>query len=106
MNTPLPEELDGGSIDALPDAGLDASDRKILSLIQSGFPLEPRPYAVIGQLVGLSEEETFQRVLALKKRKIIRRLGANFQSAGLGFVSTLCAAKVSQDNIFGFFAFL
>ncbi len=102
MNTPLPEELDGGSIDALPDAGLDASDRRILSLIQSGFPLEPRPYAVIGEQVGLSEEETFQRVLGLKKRKIIRRLGANFQSRKLGFHSTLCASKVPLEALDSF----
>ena len=41
---------------------------------------------------------------ALKARKIIRRLGANFQSAKLGFVSTLCAAKVPQDKMEAFVA--
>ena len=93
------QELDGGRIDSLPDEGLDAHDRRILGIIQSGFPLEPRPYAAIGREVGLSEEEVFARVRGLKARKIIRRLGANFQSAKLGFRSTLCAAKV-PDEVF------
>lgn len=98
------QELDGGRIDSLPDEGLDAHDRRILGIIQSGFPLEPRPYAVIGREVGLPEEEVFARVRDLKTRKIIRRLGANFQSAKLGFRSTLCAAKVPEDAFEAFVA--
>ena len=98
------QELDGGRIDSLPDEGLDAHDRRILGIIQSGFPLESRPYAAIGREVGLPEEEVFARVRDLKARKIIRRLGANFQSAKLGFRSTLCAAKVPEEAIEAFVA--
>ena len=98
------QELDGGRIDSLPDEGLDAHDRRILGIIQSGFPLEPRPYAAIGREVGLSEEEVFARVRGLKTRKIIRRLGANFQSTKLGFRSTLCAAKVPDEAFEDFVA--
>ena len=95
-------ELDGGQIDSLPDDMLDAHDRRILGIIQSGFPLEPRPYAAIGREAGLSEDEVFARVRGLKARKIIRRLGANFQSAKLGFRSTLCAAKVPEEALENF----
>ncbi len=98
------QELDGGRIDSLPDEGLDAHDRRILGIIQSGFPLEPRPYAAIGREIGLPEEEVFSRVRGLKARKIIRRLGANFQSAKLGFRSTLCAAKVPDEAFEDFVA--
>ena len=83
---------------------LDAVDRRILSLIQSSFPLEPKPYAVIGEAAGVSEEEALERVRALKRRKIIRRIGANFQSAKLGFRSTLCAAKVPEEALESFAA--
>lgn len=100
--TETERELDGGQIDSLPDETLDAHDRRILGIIQSGFPLEPRPYAAIGRETGLSEEEVFARVRALKARKIIRRLGANFQSAKLGFHSTLCAARVPEGALQGF----
>ncbi len=78
---------------------LDNVDRMLLDIIQTAFPLEPRPYAVLGRQLGIAEEEVLERVRALKKRKIIRRLGANFQSAKLGFVSTLCAAKVPQNKL-------
>lgn len=98
------QELDGGKIDALPDALLDATDRSILSLIQSSFPLTQRPYAQIGKRCGVSEEEAFARVQSLKERKIIRRIGANFQSAKLGFRSTLCAAKVPEESLESFIA--
>lgn len=87
-----------------PDApeSLDALDRRILDIIQTEFPLAPRPYAVLAERLGLPEEEVFARVRALREKKIIRRLGANFQSAKLGFVSTLCAAKVPGEKLDAF----
>jgi DNA-binding Lrp family transcriptional regulator len=84
------------------DASLDAVDRKILTIIQSGFPVETRPYQVIGDAVGLTEAETLARVRSMKERKLIRRMGANFNSKGLGWRSTLCAAKVPADNMDSF----
>ena len=85
-------------------AALDSVDRQLLDIIQTDFPLSPRPYAELGQRLGLDEQEVLDRVRDLKARKIIRRLGANFQSAKLGFVSTLCAAKVSPDKMDAFVA--
>ena len=96
------QELDGGAIDAVPDDMLDATDRAILGMIQSSFPIDSRPYALIGEEAGISEQEAFDRVRRLKQRRIIRRLGANFQSAKLGFRSTLCAAKVPEDALDAF----
>lgn len=92
---------DGGSISPAPDS-LDATDRKILTMIQSGFPLVSRPYAVIGESVGVGEEEALDRVRSLRTRGIIRRIGANFQSAKIGFRSTLCAAKVPVERLSAF----
>ena len=34
---------------------MDAHDKKILDIIQTRFPLESRPYAAIGEQVGLTE---------------------------------------------------
>ena len=83
---------------------MDSVDRQLLDIIQTGFPLTPRPYADLGQMLGIGEEEALERVRGLKARKIIRRLGANFQSAKLGFVSTLCAAKVPTEKMDDFVA--
>ena len=78
---------------------LNDADKKILDIIQSNFPLSSRPYKVIGDEIGMEEEEVLANVLTLKKQGMIRRLGANFQSKKLGFRSTLCAAKVPDDKL-------
>jgi len=76
------------------NALMDEMDRMILNEIQSHFPIEARPYQVLGEKLGCSEEEVLQRVQDLKDREVIRRIGANCNSRKLGYTSTLCAAKV------------
>jgi siroheme decarboxylase len=76
------------------NAQLDEMDRMILNEIQSHFPIEARPYQVLAETLGCSEEEVLQRVQDLKNREVIRRIGANCNSRKLGYTSTLCAAKV------------
>ncbi|SHN49536.1 AsnC family transcriptional regulator [Desulfovibrio litoralis] len=83
---------------------LDQTDKRILDIIQGDFPLASRPYKVIAEQTDLSEEEVLTRVNNMRKNKIIRRLGANFQSAKLGFRSTLCAAKVPDEKMEEFVA--
>jgi len=95
---------DGASVPSVPDADLDAVDRKILALIQSGFPLVSLPYAVIGEHAGVDEDEALERVRSLRRRGVIRRIGANFQSGKIGFKSTLCAAKVPPEKLDAFIA--
>ena len=84
----------------------DKLDKKILDIIQSDFPLVSRPYAELAKKLGSSETEIFQRINAMRNSGLIRRLGANFKSSGLGFVSTLCAAKVPEDKLEEFIAFV
>ena len=84
--------------------GMDAYDRKILDIIQSSYPISARPYADVGAQVGLTEAEVLARVRALKQSGVIRRIGANFQSNKLGWQSTLCAARVPEDQIEAFVA--
>ncbi len=81
---------------------MDAVDKAILNRIQSDFPIVERPFQAIGEEVGQSEAEVLRRVLRLKARGIIRRIGGNFVPEKLGFVSTLCAAKVPEDQIEAF----
>jgi DNA-binding Lrp family transcriptional regulator len=78
---------------------IDEIDRAILNRIQSDFPITKRPYLSIAENLQLSEDQVIKRLKRLKKKGIIRRIGGNFAPEKLGFVSTLCAAKVSQDKI-------
>jgi DNA-binding Lrp family transcriptional regulator len=81
---------------------IDDMDRAILNLIQSDFPITPRPYLAIAQRLGFSENDIIKRLNRLKKKGIIRRIGGNFVPEKLGFVSTLCAARVPEDKIQSF----
>ncbi|MFH0730741.1 MAG: AsnC family transcriptional regulator [Pseudomonadota bacterium] len=78
---------------------MDKVDRAILNRIQSDFPITSRPYAAISSELGLAESEVLSRVGELKAKGIIRRIGANFVPGMLGYVSTLCAARVPEDKI-------
>jgi DNA-binding Lrp family transcriptional regulator len=78
---------------------MDDNDRNILNRIQSRFPITSRPYKKIGDELGLTEQEVISRIRRLKKAGIIRRIGANFVPDKLGFVSTLCAARVPEEKI-------
>ncbi|SLM30487.1 NirD [Desulfamplus magnetovallimortis] len=80
-------------------AKIDETDKKIINRIQTFFPIDPRPYAVIAEELGLTEDEVIQRVQNLKRDGIIRRIGGNFGPYKLGFFSTLCAAHVPEDKV-------
>jgi len=78
---------------------LDDIDKAIVNRIQSEFPITLRPYLAVAEELNLTEEEVLDRVACLKKNGIIRRIGGNFVPGKLGFVSTLCAARVPADKI-------
>jgi len=78
---------------------MDKTDRKILNIIQTGFPLEKEPFKFLGELVGISEDEALLRVQKLKEKGIIRRIGAVFDTKKMGFASTLCAAMVPEEKV-------
>lgn len=78
---------------------MDELDKKILNFIQTKFPVAPEPYRLIGEKVGLSEGEVIERIRKMKEDGIIRRIGAVFDSGKLGFVSTLCAARVPEKDV-------
>ncbi|HAY22492.1 MAG TPA: Lrp/AsnC family transcriptional regulator [Desulfobacterales bacterium] len=82
-----------------PHAPLDELDKAILNQIQSFFPIAVRPYQVVGDKLGLSEDKVLERVQRMVQDGVIRRIGANFNSRRLGYTSTLCAALVPEDRI-------
>ena len=83
---------------------METLDRKILEIIQDGFPLEERPYAALGRRLGISEEDVFEHVEGLRKSGVIRRLGGVYDSRRLGYISRLCAGVVPEGNLDGFAA--
>ena len=81
---------------------MDEIDKKILNILQKEFPLEERPFLIVAEKCGISEDETISRVQKMKDEGTIRRIGAVFDGAKLGRISTLCAVRVPEEKIDSF----
>jgi siroheme decarboxylase len=81
---------------------MDYRDKELLNQIQTGFPVEPHPYRVLGERLNMTEAEVLQRIAALKEEGIIRRIGASINSRRVGYVSTLLAAEVPREKFDSF----
>jgi len=78
---------------------MDAVDRRLLTQIQSDFPLVSRPFAAIGERLGLNEGEVLERCRRLQEEGIIRQISAIFDSRRLGYSSTLIAMDIPEEHI-------
>ena len=77
---------------------LDELDRRLLNLMQSRFPLRPRPYAAVAAEAEISEDETLARVERLVRERIIREVTPIYDTRALGYQSMLVAAKVDAEH--------
>jgi DNA-binding Lrp family transcriptional regulator len=79
---------------------IDDVDKKIIQLIQGDLPLDPRPFAILAETIGISEKEFVNRVKSLKRRKVIRRFGATLKHQEAGFnANAMVAWKVPEERI-------
>ena len=78
---------------------LDLTDKKILNILQTDFPISTRPFLDIADNTGITEREVIDRILNLKNNKIIRQISAIFDSHNIGYKSTLAAFKVDESMI-------
>ncbi|MCC7409456.1 MAG: hypothetical protein IT442_15435, partial [Phycisphaeraceae bacterium] len=77
---------------------MDSIDRLILDRIQQAVSLVPRPFAQIGQALSMEEDKVLARLVDLREnQKIIRQISAIFDTAALGYASTLVAAGFEDD---------
>ncbi len=81
---------------------MDEMDSKILNIFQTRFPIVPEPFDAVGAELGISGGEVLDRVKRLKEDGIIRRIGAVFDGRALGYTSTLCAARVPEEQVRSF----
>jgi len=81
-------------MNALP--ALDAIDRHLLDDFQHNFPLCPRPYAAIGERLGITEAEVMERLARLQRAGVVSRVGAAIRPHAVG-ASTLAAMAVPGE---------
>ena len=64
---------------------MNNQDRLLITAIENGLPISPRPYAQIAQQIGLSEAEVIKRLSTLKQQGIIKRHGVIVKHRQLGY---------------------
>jgi DNA-binding Lrp family transcriptional regulator len=74
-------------------------DRELLNAVQWDFPLEPRPFAALGERLGLTEPDVRARVARVKGLGVLRQLSAIFDTRALGYGSALVAAKIDPGRV-------
>ena len=77
---------------------MDGADTQLCDLIQNEFPVVERPYATLGETLGLSEDDVIRRVTRLRGERIIRQISAIFDTRKLGYTSMLVAAKTAPER--------
>jgi siroheme decarboxylase len=77
----------------------DQRDRELLGVLQGEIPIVSTPYAVVGQMIDMSEKEVIKRTERLKRDGVIRQLSAHFDTRSLGYRSCLVAARVRAEHI-------
>jgi len=60
---------------------MDDLDKKLLTIIQTGFPIASHPYRVLAQQLDITEDEALDRVRNLVDTGIIRKIGLHLRSA-------------------------
>lgn len=81
-------------------AMIDAMDKRVIQLVQGDLPVHPRPFAILAEKLGISEEEFVARLRSLKEQGVIRRFGATLRHQEAGFSSNAMVAwKVPEERI-------
>ncbi|HIN24781.1 MAG TPA: Lrp/AsnC family transcriptional regulator, partial [Dehalococcoidia bacterium] len=78
---------------------MDITDRKLLNLIQSPFPMVDQPFQKLGEEVGISEQEVLDRLTELKRTNVLRQISAIFDTRRLGFKTTLVAMAYEPKQL-------
>jgi DNA-binding Lrp family transcriptional regulator len=77
---------------------LDETDKRLMNLLQSSFPLDPEPFALVASEAELELDDVLARTRRLLEGRIIREITPIFDTRALGYESMLVAAKVDGEH--------
>lgn len=75
------------------------ASHSLLIALQRGIPLVRRPWAAMGQALGIAEADVLSAARDLIAKGVARRFGGVFDSRRLGYGSTLCAVDAPGEQI-------
>jgi DNA-binding Lrp family transcriptional regulator len=79
-------------------ASIDDLDKRIIALIQGDLPLDPKPFAVMADQLGITEDEFMERVRSMKRSGVTRRFGATLYHQEAGFGANAMVAWLVPDE--------
>jgi DNA-binding Lrp family transcriptional regulator len=71
---------------------IDDLDLLLLKAAQDGVKLTERPYLVLGEMLGISEDEVIRRLKRLEAEGVIRRFAATIGHRALGILANAMIA--------------
>ena len=77
---------------------IDDLDKKIIALIQGDIPIDHRPFAVMAEKIGVTEDQFISRVKSMLAAGVIRRFGATLHHLEAGFSANAMVAWVVPDD--------
>ena len=78
---------------------MDITDRKLLNIVQSNFPVVEEPYRAIADEVGIAEDDLLARLEELKRQNVVRQISAIFDTRRLGYKTTLVAFAYGEGDL-------
>lgn len=78
---------------------LDAVDQQLLNEMQDKFPLVREPFAELARRVGVSEEDTMERIAAMRESEVLRQVSPIFDTKALGYATSLVAMSVPEERL-------
>ena len=63
---------------------LDRTDRRLINHLQGDFPISHRPFAEVGERLGVPEEEIIERLRRLVETGALSRFGLILNAPQLG----------------------
>ena len=77
----------------------DDLDQALLREIGKHFPIDHRPFQLLGRKLDIGEQECLRRIERLKEGNAIRQICAVFDARSLGYQRTLAAMRVAAARV-------
>lgn len=75
-------------------------DKAIVRALQEDLPLEPNPYEIIAQQIGISEELLLEKIKEFQEKGYIRRFGAALRHREMGLkANPMIVWQVPEEKI-------
>jgi DNA-binding Lrp family transcriptional regulator len=78
---------------------VDDLDKKIIVFLQKDLPIETRPYKIMADQIGITEDIFLERIQVMIDKGIIRRFGATLYHQEAGFSANAMVAWIVPEEM-------